>query len=245
MVKSHTILRKMLLWTSAIILAAIVVGITAGIYLSNFLQPPIMQFSFDLAGEQNSWLYLPVPYHNQRSETDDDLWNPNNTCMATALTMVLDYKGLESDVNAIIELLAEIEPLKGGYDPGCRENPVCASAGAVAKVAEMYCASVTAGDGWSREDVVNELKNGRPVLAVVSGRLVPGAFGHAITITGFLDNGNRVIFHDPLGSGKDPAEKGNSIATWEELAASWAGPVDVNDPLQPEGHSYWGLSCAD
>ena len=117
-----------------------------------------MRFSFDLAGEHASWLYLPVPYHNQLSETDADHWNPNNTCMATALTMMLDYKGLESDVNVIVALLAEIDPLEGGYDPSCRENPVCASAGAVAKVAEKYCASVTAGDDWSREDVITEFR---------------------------------------------------------------------------------------
>ncbi|HEY5960446.1 MAG TPA: hypothetical protein VIV60_28025, partial [Polyangiaceae bacterium] len=106
------------------------------------------------AGERPAWAFLPVPYHNQVSETDSTLWEPFTNCGATALAMVFDYYGWEDDVNAVTARLAELDPLAGGYDPRCSKNPVCVSSAALATVAAQYCSAVTAGDSWTQQDVI-------------------------------------------------------------------------------------------
>lgn len=194
-------------------------------------------------GEKPTWVYIPVPYHSQLLETDSTRWNPSITCLATALTMILDYYYFESDVNVINALVDDIEPDEGGYDPTCLTNPVCTSAASAVKVAEGYCSTVTAGDNWSREDLIASLENGNPVFALVTSGLKPDSYAHAITIIGYIDDGETIMYHDPADDGDNPNDKGNSTATWDELAASWAGPNDVGDPMQPEGHTYFGLAC--
>ncbi len=182
---------------------------------------------------------LAVPYHSQLDETDSERWNPGTTCGPTALLMVLHHLGLEEDLAPVVERTAAIPHADGGYDPACSSegNPVCTSPGALVTVArEGYHLDIEARDGWTIDDVTRALSRGQPVIADVNVDLEPTNTGHFVVIIGFAEQAGevRLRYHDPY---REP----DMIATWETFARSWGGPIDVGDPLQPEGHAFWGM----
>lgn len=189
------------------------------------------------SGVNGSELGLNVPYHSQISETRYP-GNPSTACGPTALLMVLDYLGLETQLSTVIEHLVDIDPHEGGYDPACSSsgNPVCTSAGALVRVAvEQYDLLVEAGDHRTERDIRRALCNGHPVITLVQSN--PAASrGHFVTVIGTRTRGadRWVIYHDPL-------RQAGVEARWEDFLASWQGPVDLDDPLQPQGHAFWGM----
>jgi len=180
-------------------------------------------------------ILLRVPYHSQLYEAGGGF----DACGPAALLMVLDYLGQEKSLQKVAHLAEAIPAADGGYDPSCSANPVCTSAGALAQVASQdYGVTVIAHDGWSFSDVRQSLANGHPVIADVTVDLRPGATGHFVVIYGVSVSRQIVYYHDPYrGSSKS--------ATWNKFAASWGGThgilVDHGDPLQPRGHSFWGM----
>jgi uncharacterized protein YvpB len=180
-------------------------------------------------------LLLRIPYHSQLYEAGGGY----DACGPAALLMVLDYLGQEKSLQKVAYFAQAIPAAEGGYDPSCSANPVCTSAGALAQVARQdYGLTVVAHDGWSLDDVRQSLANGHPVIADVTVDLRPGGTGHFVVIYGVSVSRQIVYYHDPYrGSSKS--------ATWNKFAASWGGThgilVDHGDPLQPRGHSFWGM----
>ncbi len=171
-------------------------------------------------------------FHSQRWET-----STKNACGPTALLMVLDYYGEKQSLPEVIRSF-KISPTKGGFDPNCKQNPVCLSASILEQVAEStYNLAVQAGDGWTFDKVYDALSSGHPVIADVTWRLVPGGTGHFVVIYG-IDRENKTVFYH------DPFEGADQSASWEEFQASWNGPVDAGDPLQPSGHSNWAIALS-
>lgn len=183
-------------------------------------------------GRAEGWAVLPMDemYHSQLTETDLP-----NACGPTALLMVLDYCELEHSLDAVIAHHQSIPPSEGGYDPSCTLNGVCTSPGALVKVAEIYYGvSVEARQGWTFEEVRSAIEGGHPVIADINWRLVPGNFGHFVVIYGVNLDTDTIYYHDPY-------DGSHRSATWEEFLSAWDGPIDVGDPLQPEGHRRWGM----
>ncbi|NIM95598.1 MAG: hypothetical protein GTO18_18015 [Anaerolineales bacterium] len=169
-------------------------------------------------------------YHSQLTETDQP-----NTCGPTSLYMILDYYDLEDSLAAVIEK-HKIPTARGGYDPNCVANPVCTSPGALAKVAqEEYGLSVEAREGWTFEEIHGSLASGRPIIADIVWRLKDEGPGHFVVIFGIDTEQRTIQYHDPY----DGADK---TASWDDFATAWDGPVDLGDPLQPEGHRFWGMA---
>jgi len=191
-----------------------------------------------------SWLYLPVPYHDQLEETEEP-YNGTTSCAATSLVMILDHLGLEDDVNVILDYLAAIPPEQGGYSPDCSDNPVCISVLAMAQVAEdYYCSSVDQHENWDQDQVIEALDGGLPVSILANYGLSPdeAAYGHQFTLIGYTDHGDQVIYHDPWEQW--PWAGPDRTTSWDTLEAAWDGPIDAGDPLQPEGHVFWGMTCS-
>jgi uncharacterized protein YvpB len=175
-------------------------------------------------------VFLPVPYHSQVTETSIP-----NACGPTSMLMAMEYLGRNESLQDIINRLQAISPTEGGYDPHCSANPVCTSPRTLAGVTEGYGLDVEAAEGWSLEDVHSSLSAGRPIIADITWRLMEGGPGHFVVIYGVDAESKVLYYHDPY----DGAAR---AATWESFSASWEGPVDVNDPLQPEGHRMWGAA---
>lgn len=171
-------------------------------------------------------------YHSQLSET-----HLPNACGPTALFMVLDYLDLEESLANVIGK-HQFSSEQGGYDPNCVANPVCTSPGALAHVAhEEYGLTVEAHDGWTFEEIQRTLAAGQPIIADVVWRLADEGLGHFVVIYGIDVEQQIVYYHDPY----DGAEM---AASWEKFSAAWDGPVDLGDPLQPEGHFFWGMTVS-
>lgn len=177
---------------------------------------------------------LQVPYHSQLNEPDGG----PNACGPAALLMVLDYLGREKSLQKAVEVSKSIPPKDGGYDPACKANPVCTSAGALEEIAsQTYGLTVEAHDGWNLEDIHGFLANRHPVIADVTVNLEPGRPGHFVVIYGINLNRQEIYYHDPYAGP-------NKTAKWtSRFARSWRGPVDIGDPLQPGGHHYWGMAA--
>jgi uncharacterized protein YvpB len=172
-------------------------------------------------------------YHSQRWET-----STKNACGPTALLMVLDYYGQGDTLPQVIRSF-KISPKNGGFDPDCNRNPVCLSPSVLEQVAQdTYQLKVVASDGWTFDQVYEALSNGQPVIADVTWRLEPGGTGHFVVIYGIDRENEQVYYHDPF----DGADQ---TASWDEFSASWNGPVDAGDPLQPSGHHTWGMALAN
>jgi uncharacterized protein YvpB len=169
-------------------------------------------------------------FHSQRWETALP-----NACGPTSLLMVLDYFSLERSLRRVIAA-QRISPEDGGYDAQCLANPVCMSPAALALTAQVqYGLMVQAYEGWTFQDVYDALASGRPVIADVTWRLRSGGSGHFVVIYGIDTVRQSIIYHDPYDG---PARE----STWSAFSASWNGPVDLGDPLQPDGHRAWGMS---
>lgn len=170
-------------------------------------------------------------YHSQLTET-----SLPNACGPTSLLMVLDYFGLEQSLDVVIAYHQAIPAEQGGYDPSCTKNGVCTSPGALVQVAQsVYGLSVDARHGWTFEDVQAALLAGNPIIADINWRLVPGNFGHFVVIYGVDAATGTIFYHDPY----DGSQRS---ASWTQFYAAWNGPIDVGDPLQPEGHRLWGMA---
>jgi|GEM_PF-6302173 len=193
----------------------------------------------DLSGknftsEATSPVYLNMgPYfHSQRNETDFA-----NACGPTSLLIVLDYFGITSGpLDNVIFATASIPPENGGFDQTCYANPVCLSAGVLNYVAQTtYKLSANSYEGWTFEQVYATLAQGRPVIALVTYFLTPGAAGHFVVVYGADPAARTITYHDPYSG---PA----NTVSWSSFYAAWKGPVDVYDPLKPSGHIAWGMS---
>jgi len=170
-------------------------------------------------------------YHSQLTET-----NLPNACGPTSLLMVLDYYGLEKSLEVVIAHHQEIPAAEGGYDPTCTVNGVCTSPDALVQVAEsVYGLGVDARQGGTFTEVQNAILEGHPIIADVNWRLVPGNFGHFVVIYGVDASDETIYYHDPY-------DGSHRTATWAQFSAAWDGPIDVGDPLQPEGHRLWGVA---
>jgi len=171
-------------------------------------------------------------YHSQINETQLP-----NACGPTSLLMTLDYFELEDELaNAIKK--HQFAPEQGGYDPYCNANPTCTSPGALVQVArEEYGLLVEAHEGWTLDDVQESLAVGRPIIADIVWRLADEGPGHFVVIYGIDTEKQMLFYHDPY----DGAEM---AASWEQFSAAWDGPVDLGDPLQPQGFQFWGMSVS-
>lgn len=175
-------------------------------------------------------LAMDQDYHSQRWET-----SLKNACGPTSLLMVLDYFGKAQSLPDVIRSFT-ISPDQGGFDPTCKENPVCLSAGVLEEVANgTYNMAVEAHQDWTFEQVYQALENDRPVIADVTFQLEVGGTGHFVVIYGVDPETKSVFYHDPY-------EGADQSASWDQFSASWNGPVDAGDPLQPAGYHGWGMA---
>src|SRR5512146_777934 len=74
-------------------------------------------------------LDMDMNFHSQRWET-----SVKNACGPTSLLMVLDYFGEGKPLPTIIKSF-KVAPDKGGFDPSCKQNPVCLSAAVLEEMA--------------------------------------------------------------------------------------------------------------
>jgi hypothetical protein len=171
-------------------------------------------------------------YHSQVTETPLP-----NACGPTALLIALDYFDIEQSLGTVIEKF-QFPPQQGGFDPNCSLNPVCTSPGALVQVAqEEYGLLVDAHEGWTFEEIQESIAAGVPVIADIVWRLADEGPAHFIVIYGVNVEEQILYYHDPY----DGAEK---EASWEQFSTAWDGPLDMGDPLQPQGHRYWGMGVA-
>jgi uncharacterized protein YvpB len=168
-------------------------------------------------------------YHSQIYET-----SLPNACGPTSILMVLDYMGIEDSLEEVINS-QDILPENGGYDAYCSANVVCMSPGALAQFAsQRYGLQVEAREGWTFEEIHQSLAEGHPIIADIIWRLADVGPGHFVVIYGVDVSTEQIYYHDPY----DGAEM---VADWEDFANAWEGPIDVGDPLQPQGHHFWGM----
>jgi hypothetical protein len=180
----------------------------------------------------SSPVYLPMAndYHSQIYET-----HLPNACGPAAVLIVLDYYNLENSLAEIIDLMRQVPPLQGGYDPACQQNPVCTSPELMARVfSDHYNLIVQSRSDWSLEDVHEALQRGNPVIADIRWFQQGGTLGHFVVIYGVDPHARTLTYHDPF-TGAD------RTSTWEHFSTRWSGPVDVADPLQPDGFRFWGM----
>jgi uncharacterized protein YvpB len=172
-------------------------------------------------------------FHSQRTET-----RLANACGPASLLIALDYFGVQAgNLDQVIQAM-RLPQASGGFDTHCSANPVCLSPGVLAQVArQKYKLKVDAHANWSFEQLYQSLVDGRPVIADVTWGLAVGGFGHFVIVYGVDPVKKIVYYHDPLDG---PARS----ASWKNFSASWNGPVDVGDPLQPAGHHAWGMALA-
>ncbi len=177
-------------------------------------------------------VYLPMAndYHSQVYET-----HLPNACGPAAVLIVLDYYNLEDSLAEIIELMRQVAPRQGGYDPACQQNPVCTSPELMARVfSDRYGLIVQSRSDWTLEDVHQALQRGNPVIADIRWFQQGGTLGHFVVIYGVDPDARTLTYHDPF-TGAD------RTSTWEHFSTRWSGPVDVADPLQPDGFRLWGM----
>ena len=169
-------------------------------------------------------------YHSQLYET-----RLPNACGPAATLIVLDYYGLEESINNVIRLMQVPEPQDGGYDPACLSNPVCTSPKTMARVfSDEYGLIVHTRSHWTLEDVHEALSRGNPIIADIRWFQSGGTLGHFVVIYGIDMETQTLTYHDPYtGAAR--------TSSWEQFSTRWSGPVDVYDPLQPEGFIFWGM----
>jgi len=169
-------------------------------------------------------------FHSQLYET-----HLPNACGPAAALIVLDYFELEDSLNEVIRQMRTPDPAEGGYDPACKANPVCTSPMTIAHIfADSYGLIVQTRSHWSLEDVHQALGRGNPVVADIRWFQMGGTLGHFVVIYGIDMETGTLTYHDPFTGA-------SRTAAWEQFSQRWTGPVDVNDPLQPEGFSMWGM----
>lgn len=172
-------------------------------------------------------------YFSQRSRPDLP-----NACGPASLLMALRYFGVPASFDDVVQRSRLYAPEAGGYDPACARNAVCLSPAVLETVArDGFGLHVEARAGWTLEAAQQALAQGRPIIADILWRPSAGRLGHFVVIYG-IDLGQRLVYyHDPYyGPGQ--------AADWESFAALWEGPVDVGDPLAPDGHHAWGLAVS-
>jgi uncharacterized protein YvpB len=199
------------------------------------LVSPQSPISGDIRIDEGFITRLPMEdqYHSQITET-----SLPNACGPTSLMMVLDYFDLEESLQDIIQKL-QYSPAQGGYDPSCTANPVCTSPGALVQVAqEEYGLLVDAHEGWTLYEIQESIAAGKPIIADIVWRLADEGPGHFVVIYGIDIEQEMLFYHDPY----DGAEK---TASWEEFSIAWDGPVDLGDPIQPQGYQFWGMSLTN
>jgi hypothetical protein len=180
--------------------------------------------------ESSIKLSMADDYHSQLTET----YLPN-ACGPTSLLMVLDYYEIERSLERVIERL-DISPQEGGYDPSCSVNMICMSPGAVERTArEHYYLRVDAREEWSFQEIQEALAMGSPIIADIAWQGKTQGPGHFVVIYGIDIEKEQIFYHDPYdGPGM--------VATFTDFEASWNGPIDVGDPLRPQGHTFWGMA---
>jgi uncharacterized protein YvpB len=192
----------------------------------------ISPISRDLRLDEGFVTRLPMEdqYHSQIKDT-----SLPNACGPTSLMMALDYFELERSLDEVIQKL-QLSPTKGGYDPTCTTNPVCTSPAALVHVArEEYGLLVDAHEGWTFDEIHESIAAGQPIIADIVWRLKDEGPGHFVIIYGIDIQQKTLFYHDPY----DGAEM---AASWDEFSVAWDGPVDLGDPIQPQGYAFWGMS---
>jgi len=126
----------------------------------------------------------------------------------------------------------------GRFHPG---NPVGTSLGVIKQVAEYYAEfnnlTIDAGDEWSLEKVSDHLDKDHPVMVNYGGCSQRGeqtGLGHSIVIYGINWDTKDILIVDPLFS--------STSISFSKFESQW-GKSDCGDPLQPGGHTKWGLTA--
>ncbi len=174
-------------------------------------------------------LEMGAHFHSQLSET-----SLGNACGPTSLLIALDYFRIRASLAQVIQR-SSLSPYLGGFDPTCTANPACLSPGVLVQVAERYGLGTDAHEGWTFDQLYAALADGRPVIVDVTWGLVPGGSAHFVLVDGLDPEKKIVYYHDPYSG---PSRS----ASWTRFSASWAGPVDLGDPLRPAGHRFWGVA---
>jgi len=210
-------------------------------------------------------------------EQSSELWNKYpNSCGASALYMFLRGEGIAVDFDTLAEQLSSERP--AGYDGYCCYNsvgdgadgilptvtpdplgwcnPACVSADTLANVARSYYGlNIESGDGWTHEEVYEQVRNGHPVLVLIRSEVESTTryFGHFVVIRGFVDGGWTVVFNDSYpgeaywdywgGSATQRQQIGEErTSDWTTFDNSWASSVDSGfDSLSPDGHVRWAM----
>jgi hypothetical protein len=173
------------------------------------------------------------------------------SCSPTALFIVLQYWGAETDWNKVIAAVDEIPPENGGLDHKWREsqcptNPVCTSLQVIEKVANDYAnrsgLKVDAGENWAKEDIMRYIVQDIPVMVNYGGGR-GGGTGHSLVAYGYdLDQGGEGTFWFI-----NPSGGGTMSMAWNLFKNQWADS-DYRDPRRknPDGtyrpYHNWALA---
>jgi hypothetical protein len=156
-----------------------------------------------------------------------------NACGPASAMMVLDFYGLEDSLEAVINKLRAM-PSPGAFDPTCYINTVCTSPYVLEGLLHEYGLDVRSHENWTLPEVFAVVSNGYPIIADILWGAATESLGHFVVIYGVDLDQELIFYHDPY--------RGREItAPWDGFAVLWEGRVDVGDPLEPEGHRFWGL----
>lgn len=191
------------------------------------------------AAQLRSWatetsLVLGVPFQTQIDGTTFSLVN----CGPASLAMVLIAFGLDVDPSSIRDYL---NYLVGNYD--AEQGTSLYVLARIAREAGLHTFGTSSGlQGWTVEDVREQVRAGHPVITLTKYRFLPGHFGsvtdfdHYIVITGLA--GEDFVYNDAAYA----TEYGyNLLISPEQLERAWAASsvprhavaIGYGDSLRP------------
>ena len=176
-----------------------------------------------VSGDRESFI-LNVPY---RSQYDNSPYQ-NANCGPTALGMVLEAYGLNVSND---RLRAIADGLQGtyGYDDGVALDYLVA----IAQQAGLRADGLTNPDGryrhWSMADVINEIRQGYPVVTLVHYASLPdhatsaSSSDHFVVVVGVTTQG--FVINDPAFSGNDGFHR---EVRPEQMPKAWGDAIIVH-----------------
>ncbi len=181
------------------------------------------------------------------------------SCSPTALYDLLYDLGVERrPLHTYLDKVFKSIPVaEGGLDPEynnpdrrlrCKANPVCTSLKAVEKVANGYATDydlrITAGQNWTKEEILQFIADEIPVMVNIGG-YPPPWIGHSVVIYGYdltvePDKGGTIYALDPTAGGV-------LTTNWDEFKSLWRNS-DYGDPLNKTTggdyatYKFWALA---
>jgi uncharacterized protein YvpB len=139
-------------------------------------------------------------------------------CEIVALAMVIDFMGIEVDVDALVAK----KPLSQNPYEGFRGNPATAGGftifpSALMGITEEYLGSAHDMSGYTVNELKMKLSEDKPVVAWVNGL---GWNVHAVTLTGY--DGGGFYYNDPWTGAKDV------FIAFDEFYRIWNNPIRDN-----------------